>query len=390
MTSTKSRLSATFAGIFGCRTDPKDKEEIPDELKPLPAFLTTPIYETPRDRHSFPSGRSAPPSPTIMRTVLDEKKKRHLTPDIDKNDILKRGSKTIQSRSSSEGHNWRYIQGKKLGRGNTSEVFIVETLEGSPQVGKFALKRMVVRDEEEKKRLLKEAQILDKLQHPNIVTFVDVFAESRSGHQTINILEELCDMDLALVLKSSDVAPSLLLEWTLTLAKVLQYIHESHALHRDLKPGNILFKRIIDPETNNQKLVLKLCDFGYAKSIENSSARTLVGSEKYIAPEISKQIEESLKKTTSREPSQAYSSAVDIWSLGVLIYQFVKKCSMERLPDFTERLIRDENWVQGSLKEHIDQPNTILGKLSIVCVQCLRLEPIERPTAQDVVNLLNS
>ncbi len=164
MSSTKNRLSATFTSLFGCTNSNKKDfidDEITDELKPLPAFLTIPnTDDSPRTNTNSTNSTQSPVSA------------RNISPGT--------GSQRMSKSSFTEG-TWKYTQGKKLGRGITSEVFIVDTLEGSPKVGRYALKRMVVRSEEEKKRLLKEAQILDKLKHPNIVEFVDVFAETKYG-----------------------------------------------------------------------------------------------------------------------------------------------------------------------------------------------------------------
>jgi serine/threonine protein kinase len=124
-----------------------------------------------------------------------------------------------------------------------------------------------------------------------------------------------------------------------------------------------------------------LCDFGYAKSVEHSSARTLVGSEKYIAPEIQKQMQDLTR-------SNAYSSAVDIWSLGVLIFQFIKKLPLDKLPDFQDKISKDDNFVKTQLWKEVIAQGSIFSKLSLVCILCLRLDPNDRPTAEDIENLL--
>jgi len=100
-----------------------------------------------------------------------------------------------------------------------------------------------------------------------------------------------------------------------SLLSVLEYIHSFKIIHRDIKPSNIIF-------SDNQLPVL--VDFGAAKSIRNASARTVIGSADYAAPEqsIGKATFASdvyslgltcLYALTSVEPFTLYSAAEDRW-----------------------------------------------------------------------------
>ena len=81
----------------------------------------------------------------------------------------------------------------------------------------------------------------------------------------------------------------------------IRYIHSNNIIHRDLKPENIL----IDHEG-----CIKICDFGWASIIhDNMTRQTFCGTYEYMAPEI---IE-----------SKQYDSSVDVWSLGVLLYEML-------------------------------------------------------------------
>lgn len=83
----------------------------------------------------------------------------------------------------------------------------------------------------------------------------------------------------------------------------VEYIHNKNIVHCDLNYRNILFK------IENNEIKLKLCDFGLSRNLNNLSwyPKETVGTNKFMAPEIY------LYK---------YTKAIDIWSLGVLIYLF--------------------------------------------------------------------
>ena len=79
----------------------------------------------------------------------------------------------------------------------------------------------------------------------------------------------------------------------------LRYLHnEKHQIHRDIKPANILI---------NSDGIVKLTDFGIARTLEKSKAQTFVGSRVYMSPE--------------RIIGKKYSYPSDIWSVGLVIYE---------------------------------------------------------------------
>lgn len=87
----------------------------------------------------------------------------------------------------------------------------------------------------------------------------------------------------------------------LQLLAVVEYLHNNHVIHRDLKLGNLFLK---------QGPVIKLGDFGLATLVygENDRKRTICGTPNYIAPEI----------LSGGEKGHSYE--VDIWSFGVIMY----------------------------------------------------------------------
>jgi len=87
------------------------------------------------------------------------------------------------------------------------------------------------------------------------------------------------------------------------LCRALSYLHSLGICHRDIKPQNLL----LDPQTS----VLKLCDFGSAKSlVEGEPSVSYICSRYYRAPEL-------IFGSTS------YTTAIDIWSMGCVLAELL-------------------------------------------------------------------
>lgn len=112
------------------------------------------------------------------------------------------------------------------------------------------------------------------------------------------------------------------------LLSALGYLHDMNITHRDVKPDNILV-------SSRQPLTVKLTDFGLSKMIENEETflRTFCGTLLYCAPEVYTEFTEydehgrrNLRNRHRQPPGQRYDHAVDVWSLGgVLFYALTKR-----------------------------------------------------------------
>ena len=108
----------------------------------------------------------------------------------------------------------------------------------------------------------------------------------------------------------------------------LDYLHRNGILHRDLKPENLL----LDQNGN-----VKLCDFGWSIDESVSARNTICGTLEYMAPEVL--------------DSSSYNEEIDIWSLGMMLYEFFHGRFPEKELDFKADLSKNaEILVRGLLK----------------------------------------
>jgi aurora kinase, other len=92
----------------------------------------------------------------------------------------------------------------------------------------------------------------------------------------------------------------LLCRYIVAVASALHYCHSKHVIHRDIKPENLLVGSTRD---------IKIADFGWSVHAPNNRRKTLCGTLDYLPPEMVE--------------GRAHDTAVDIWGLGVLTYEFL-------------------------------------------------------------------
>ena len=127
------------------------------------------------------------------------------------------------------------------------------------------------------RRFKREAAILAKLQHKNIVSIIDFFEDS--GDQFI-VLEYIKGFTLHDLINSKKNIPFPISMFVLSeVCNGLKYIHSNNILHRDLKPENIMI---------SDEGEIKITDFGLAYRKENmniTNPGTYVGTPAYFPPE---------------------------------------------------------------------------------------------------------
>lgn len=101
-----------------------------------------------------------------------------------------------------------------------------------------------------------------------------------------------------LIQKSSGMKEEKAFQLFIQVSASIQYLHHYNMIHRDIKPENVL----VDKEGN-----VKICDFGWTVEISDKGRSTFCGTYEYMAPEMVKEM--------------PYDQHIDVWSLGVLLYE---------------------------------------------------------------------
>eukprot|EP01060_Flectonema_neradi_P018325 TRINITY_DN2512_c3_g1_i1.p1 TRINITY_DN2512_c3_g1~~TRINITY_DN2512_c3_g1_i1.p1 ORF type:complete len:1591 (+),score=233.87 TRINITY_DN2512_c3_g1_i1:104-4876(+) len=263
--------------------------------------------------------------------------------------------KTLASRSVP----WK--KGRLLGIGSHGKVFeAVKQKTG----GVMAVKIIAVKDDVQVMQILKEIDVMSKLQHPNIIHYF--YCEKSEGLLHL-FMEFAANGSLAQRIKNSPLDLSTISRYTGEILLGLEFLHSNGICHRDLKPANILLS------SDN---VCKIGDFGCAIILHNASTPDFAktnGTPLYMSPEVLKGLK--------------HNWTVDIWSLGCIVMELLSGG-----PPF--RHLGQWNFVWTILCEAESEVD--LGSPKSVyrgCVEaysfvqdCLRISPNKRPTAKALRN----
>ncbi|XP_061213262.1 serine/threonine-protein kinase Nek4 isoform X3 [Neopsephotus bourkii] len=247
---------------------------------------------------------------------------------------------------------------RAVGKGSYGEVSLVRHRQDSKQ---YIIKRLNLKSvsNRERKAAEQEAQLLSQLKHPNIVTY----RESWQGEDgLLYIVMGFCEGgDLYHKLKEQKgqlLPENQVVEWFVQIAMALQYLHEKHILHRDLKTQNVFLTR-----TN----IIKVGDLGIARVLENQydMASTLIGTPYYMSPEL-----------FSNKP---YNYKSDVWALGCCVYEMATLKHAFNAEDMNSLVYRI---IEGKLPP---MPKDYSPQLVEIIRTMLSKRPEERPSVKSIL-----
>jgi serine/threonine protein kinase len=165
---------------------------------------------------------------------------------------------------------------------------------------------------EDEEALFREVDVMKKLNHPHIVKLFDFFVESDKYYLVLEFLEggELFDRIVQKKVYNEKEAR----DCVKAVLSGLKYMHDQNIAHRDLKPENLLLA------SKDNDVGVKIADFGFAAMRKAGvGMETQCGTPNYVAPEI-------------LSGNGDYSKAVDMWSMGVIIYIILGGYPVSALP----------------------------------------------------------
>ena len=192
---------------------------------------------------------------------------------------------------------------------------------------KYAVKKMNLAHLEKlsqnKKFVMNEVNIQGRISHPNIIKLYNFFENNKECNLILEYASKGTLYDL--IISNKGLNENIAFCYFLQTLNAIYFLHLHSIIHRDLKPENLLI---------NENNIIKLCDFGWSVKLKSNKRTTFCGTVEYMAPEI-------IKK-------QQYDETIDIWSLGVLLYELVHSYSPFYSEDSDFKKIKN-NIVQNEL-----------------------------------------
>jgi tetratricopeptide (TPR) repeat protein len=248
-----------------------------------------------------------------------------------------------------------YDVGEVLGRGGVGVVYRASHVRLHRTVALKMLLAGAFATRAERQRFAREAEVVARLRHPNIVQIYDVGDLDGRPYFTMELLEGGC---LAELIAGTPRPARQAAELVAILADAIEVAHRSGIVHRDLKPSNVLLTADGTP---------KIADFGLARQVEGGSSLTMsgaaVGTPSYMAPE------------QAQGKSSEVGPAADQYALGAVLYELLTG----RPPFRSESAAETIHQVITRCPVAPSRLNAKVPRdLETICLKCLRKAPKSR------------
>jgi len=255
-------------------------------------------------------------------------------------------------------HRWKledFDIGRPLGKGKFGNVYLAREKASKYIVALKVLFKSQLQKAQVEHQLRREIEIQSHLRHNNILRLFGYFYDESRVYL---ILEFAPKGELYKTLQQQDHGrfdEALSAKYISQMTDALAYCHSKKVIHRDIKPENLL----LDVKGN-----IKIADFGWSVHAPNSRRATMCGTLDYLPPEM---IEGAM-----------HDEKVDLWSLGVLTYEF-----LVGKPPF-EAESNNETY-RRITKVDLRFPAHVSTEAKDLISRLLRKEPNDRLTLDEVV-----
>ncbi|XP_066550972.1 MAP/microtubule affinity-regulating kinase 3a isoform X8 [Amia ocellicauda] len=260
---------------------------------------------------------------TPLPTVNERDTENHTSHSDGRTEISTRtgrpGARCRNSIADEQPHIGNYRLLKTIGKGNFAKVKLARHILTGREVAIKIIDKTQLNPTSLQK-LFREVRIMKILNHPNIVKLFEVIETEKTLYLVMEYASggEVFDYLVAHGRMKEKEARAKFRQ----IVSAVQYCHQKHIVHRDLKAENLL----LDADMN-----IKIADFGFSNEFTmGNKLDTFCGSPPYAAPELFQG-----KKYDGPE--------VDVWSLGVILYTLVSGSlpfDGQNLKELRERVLR--------------------------------------------------
>jgi serine/threonine protein kinase len=252
---------------------------------------------------------------------------------------------------------------RAIGKGKFAVVYRAKRLSDGEIV---ALKRIKVDaiDKIAREKCLKEIRLLQSLDHPNIIHYLDSFL---SDNDLVIIIEWAAAGDLKRQLRKAQergvgFEERIIWKYFSQICDAMQHMHERRIMHRDLKPANIFLT--LDG-------TIKVGDLGLSRELSEHTfqAHSKVGTPLYMSPEVLR--------------GDGYDFKSDVWSLGCLLYEL----AMLKSPFRSEGLNLYSLFQKISSGDYQPLPNNYSEQLRTLAYSMISTNSEERPELSNICTI---
>lgn len=222
------------------------------------------------------------------------------------------------------------------------------------------------------KRFYREAEVLKRFNHPNIVRVYDYRMQDPEHYIAMEFLD---GESLETLLEDRSLAFTESVQIIRALADALRHIHMQNVVHRDIKPGNVMMLKNAFHEGQLREGGVKLMDFGIAVGkvltrLTMTGAR--VGTPIYMAPEQAK--------------GNRVDARSDVYSLGLLAYEMVSGQTAFR--GSYEAVVHQQVFEAPKPPKQVRLE--VPGRLNDLILNMIEKDPAQRPTLDEVITRLDA
>lgn len=186
-----------------------------------------------------------------------------------------------------------------IGRGGYGKIYLAKNSKDNKEYAiKYISKEKMKQVGVDGSVIQREIDVHIRINHPRIIK-LHSFLEDKYNYYLA--LEYAPNGNLyQYIQKKKGMPESEAFKYFIQVSSAIYFLHKYGYVHRDIKPENILLDKNLD---------VKLCDFGWCVSVEKGERTTFCGTYEYMAPEMVN--------------DELYDMGIDIWSLGVLLYEMI-------------------------------------------------------------------